>query len=131
MSFATLCAKEGDVQLACDISSEAITFQESELEHFSKECKLSVVEKRDRFLCYKLYCNYLIDLGKDFDALLAAERGRARVLRELLTKKYAIQETDEPVNEKSFNSLIGSLTQEHNLVFVATISSETVFWVTT
>ena len=126
-------AAEGDVQQAFDVSSESVRCYENELEPMRDEYKLSVGDMFSSFFnCYKLQSAFLIDLGRDLDALLAAERGRARVLRELLAKNYAIQEKVEPVNENSLCNLINSLTKKQTLVFMATVTVVTIFfWVMT
>ncbi|XP_078372187.1 tetratricopeptide repeat protein 28-like [Oculina patagonica] len=122
----------GDIQKACDVSAESVKCFESELEHLTDEYKLSVGEMFcGYFSCYKWHSYLLIELGRNLVALLAAERGRARVLRELLSKNYAIEEKFEPLNENSLSNLIHSLTKEQTLVFIAITLDKTFFWVLT
>ncbi|KAJ7378449.1 hypothetical protein OS493_022983 [Desmophyllum pertusum] len=125
-------AQGGKMQQACDILSESIRYYESEREPLNNEHKLSLGDMKLSIIAYKYHCHYLITLGKVRDALCTAERGRARVLGELLSKKYAIQETRVGlVNEDNLNSLIRSLKKEQLLVFMAVIDNAILFWVMT
>ncbi|KAJ7378448.1 hypothetical protein OS493_022982 [Desmophyllum pertusum] len=137
-SLALLClardyaAQGGDMQQACDISSDSIWYSEVERDTLNSKYKLSLGDMKHNIDVYKDHCYYLIALGRVRDALCTAERGRARVLGELLSKKYAIQETRfELVNEDSLSSLIGSLTTDKRLVFMAVIKEVFLFWVMT
>lgn len=128
--LATGCAAQGDLQQACEFSSESVRYYENEIEPLREEYKLSVGEKfKDSSNCYRQHMNNLIDLGRDLDALLTAERGRARVLKELLTKNYAIQDKVEPLNENNLRVLIKNLKKKQTLVFIANARFKTVIWV--
>ncbi len=133
MSLASSFASEGgDMQQACGISCKGIRHFERELERLCEEYKLSVGNMHIIDF-YETHCRFLIELGRDVDALFAAERGRSRVLGELLTKKYAIQEKFEPLNENSLSTLIDNLTKEQILVFMAStsIDKKIFFWLIT
>ena len=123
-------AAAGSIQQACDVLAESIKYYERECEPLSSEHKLSVGDKNQSIAGYKSHCGVLIALGNVLDALCTAERGRARVLRELLAEKYAIQEKVE-FSLDNLSDLIGSLTKEQVLVFFTVLHSVTVFWVMT
>jgi len=123
-------ATAGNIQQACDVLAESVRSYEKEIEPLSDELKLSVGDKTQSIAGYKSHCGVLIALGRVLDALCTAERGRAGVLGELLAKKYAIQEKVE-FSQDSLGDLIGSLTKEQILVFIAVLHNVTVFWVMT
>lgn len=123
-------ATAGNIQQACDVLVESVRYYEREIEPLSDEHKLSVGDMAQSIAGYKSHCGVLITLGRVLDALCTAERGRARVLGELLAKKYAIQEKVE-FSQYSLSDLIGSLTKEQILVFTAVLHNVTVFWVMT
>lgn len=124
---AARCATAGNIQQTCDVLAEGLGFYEQECEPLSDEHKLSVGDKSQSIAGYKSHCGVMIALGRILDALCTAERGRARVLRELLAKKYAIQEKVD-FNQDSLGYIIGSLTKEQILVFTAVLHNVTVFW---
>ena len=113
---------------ALRISSESIRCCESDREPLSDEYKISTAEIHEYTSAYKMHSLNLIILGKFFDALNTAERGRARVLTELLAKKYAIQEKFE-FGKGHLNSLISLLTEEQVVVFIAIYENGTFSWV--
>ena len=110
------------------ISSEIIRSYESELEPLSDEYKISIADIMPYIYVYKRHCTYLIILGKFVEALCIAERCRARVLTELLAKRYAIQEKFE-FRKDHLSSLISLLTEEQIVVFIAICEDMTFSWV--
>ena len=124
-------AGDRNMQEACNMLSEGIRYYESERAILSEECKLPVGEKQDSIDIYKVYCYVLICLGRVLDALCIAEQGRARILGELLAKKYAIQEKVEVGNYSIITSLISQLTKKQILVFINAMNVSTFFWIMT
>ena len=113
---------------ALRISSESIRCCESDREPLSDEYKISTAEIYEYISAYKRHSLNLIILGKFFDALSTAERGRAHVLTELLAKRYAIQEKFE-FGKGHLNSLISLLTEEKVVVFIDIYENGTFSWV--
>ena len=113
---------------ALRISSESIRCYESDREPLSDQYKLSIADSPQYSSAYKSHCYYLIILGKFIDALCTAEQGRASVLTELLSKKYAIQEKFE-FRKDHLNSLTRLLTKEQVVAFIAIYTDRTLFWV--
>lgn len=121
-------AAGGNMQQACDLSSESIRLYESEREPLDDEYKLSLGDMYHSIAVYKNHCRHLIALGRVRDALCTAEQGRARVMGELLAKRSAIQQKVEPVNEDSLSSVIGELRKGQVLVFMSVHGNTTLFW---
>ena len=113
---------------AIRISSESIRGCEKDREPLSDEYKISIADLPHYISAYKWHCRNLIILSKFVEALCTAERGRARVLTELLSKKYAIQEKFE-FGKAHLNSLTSLLTEEQVVVFIAIDEDETLSWV--
>ena len=124
-------AAEGFTEQAYNISLESIEYFESELEPLSDEHKVSFGSKTDIFFVsvYEFQSSLLLDLGRDLDSLIAAEQGRARVLRELLTKRYSIEGQVKPVNEEALVGLVERLKKEQIIVFIAQLLVEFNYWI--
>ena len=110
------------------LSSEIVRSYESEREFLSDDYKISMGDIPANISAFKRHCSNLIILGKFFDALCTAERGRARVLTELLAKKYAIQEKFE-FGKDHLTSLTSMLTEEQVVVFIDIHKDRTFSWV--
>ena len=110
------------------LSSEIVRSYVSEREFLSDDYKISMGDIRANISAFKMHCCNLIIVGKFVDALCTAERGRARVLTELLAKKYAIQEKFE-FRKDHLSSLISLLTEEQAVVFIVINEDCTFSWV--
>ncbi|XP_078374966.1 tetratricopeptide repeat protein 28-like [Oculina patagonica] len=122
-------AADRNMQQACDMLSEGIKYYENERAILSEEYKLPVGDKQQSIDIYKIYCYVLIFLGRVLDALCIADQGRARILGELLSKKYAIQEKVELGKYNIITSLISLLTKKQILVFINAMNVSTFFWI--
>ena len=90
LHFLGICYNElGELKKAKNCFSESITCAEKNRELLRDEHKLS----RDNltFISYDSLCSLHISQGHFYQALCTAERGRARALGDLLSKKYGIQ----------------------------------------
>ena len=119
----------GKLEQACDIISESIKCYESGRGLFNDEFKLSAGDMEQHFELYRHHCLLLMALGKPIQALCTAERGRARLLAELLAEKYAIREEAE-LSENDLNILLKRLNDNQILVFIATPRGKRItFWI--
>ena len=90
LHFLGICHNElGELKKAKNCFSESIACAEKNRELLRDEHKLS----RDNltFISYDSLCSLHISQGHFYQALCTAERGRARALGDLLSKKYGIQ----------------------------------------
>ena len=112
----------GDRQEICDIFSESIRYYEKERQPLNEEHKLSLGDKNQNFYGYKYRGSILIILGRNHDALCSLEQGRARVLTEILAKRYSIQDNAQ-FRKDSLCRLMGRLRKEQILVFIASLGN--------
>ena len=96
----------------------------------NEESKLSEGDLEVNIWMYTHRCFLLFVLRKFAEALCTAERGRARVLTELLAKEYGIQEK-ATLSETDLNSLIGSLAKSQVLVFFGSAAYKSILWIMT
>ena len=114
---------------AVEYLSESISCSERESERLDDQTKLSLREQR--IGRYHVLYVILIYMGRLADALLAAERGRARCLVDLMVEKYSIENTSPPRrNEVEFTELKRlSSNKKINIVFMTTSLTTVFFWV--
>ena len=114
---------------AVEYLSESISCSERESERLDDQTKLSLREQR--IGRYHVLFVILIYMGRLTDALLAAERGRARCLVDLMVEKYSIENTSPPrKNGVEFTELKRlSSNKQINIVFMTTSFTTVFFWV--
>ena len=120
----------GHFEQACDILAESIKGYENSLDPLNDESKLSDGDLEVSIWMYTHRCFLLFVLGKFAEALCTAERGRARVLTELLAKEYGIQEKAK-LSETDLYSLMGSLAKSQILVFFGSAAYKSILWIMT
>ena len=90
LHFLGIChSKDGESKKAYNCFSESIACAEKNRELLQDEHKLSMDNLT--FISYECLCSLYISQGLFRQALCAAERGRARALSDLLSKKYGSQ----------------------------------------
>ena len=118
--------KEGEVKKAHDFFSESITCAERNRELLRDEHKLSLDNMT--FTSYYELCSLRISQGHFAEALCTVERGRARALGDLLSKKYGIQRHNS--HEFYLNCLRNlSIKNPSTILFMATHRFDKYFWV--
>ena len=120
----------GHFEQACDILAESIKGYENSLDSLNDESKLSDGDLDVNIRMYTYRCFFLFVLGKFAEALCTAERGRARILTELLAKEYGIQEKAK-LSETDLYSLMGSLAKSQILVFFGSAADKSILWIMT
>ena len=118
--------KEGEVKKAYDCFSQSITRAEKNRELLRDEHKLSLDNMT--FASYYELCSLRISQGHFAEALCTVERGRARALGDLLSKKYGIQRHNS--HEFYLNCLRNlSIKNPSTILFMATHRFDKYFWV--
>ena len=118
--------KEGEVKKAYDCFSQSITRAEKNRELLRDEHKLSLDNMT--FASYYELCSLRISQGHFAEALCTVERGRARALGDLLSKKYGIQRHNS--HEFYLNCLRNlSIKNPSTILFMATHQFDKYFWV--
>ena len=117
---------EGEVKKAYDCFSQSITRAEKNRELLRDEHKLSLDNMT--FASYYELCSLRISQGHFAEALCTVERGRARALGDLLSKKYGIQRHNS--HEFYLNCLRNlSIKNPSTILFMATHRFDKYFWV--
>ena len=117
---------EGEVKKAYDCFSQSITRAEKNRELLRDEHKLSLDNMT--FASYYELCSLRISQGHFAEALCTVERGRARALGDLLSKKYGIQRHNS--HEFYLNCLRNlSIKNPSTILFMATHQFDKYFWV--
>ena len=119
--------KEGEVKKAYDCFSQSITRAEKNRELLRDEHKLSLDNMT--FASYYELCSLRISQGHFAEALCNVERGRARALGDLLSKKYGIQRHNS--HEFYLNSVrdLSIKNPLSTILFMATHGFDKYFWV--
>ena len=119
--------KEGEVKKAYDCFSQSINRAEKNRELLRDEHKLSL--DNITFAGYYELCSLRISQGHFAEALCNVERGRARALGDLLSKKYGIQRHNS--NEFYLNSVrdLSIKNPLSTILFMATHGFDKYFWV--
>ena len=118
--------REGEVKKARDCFSQSITCAEKNRELLRDEHKLSL--DNVTFTSYYELCSLHISRGHFAEALCTVERGRARALGDLLSKKYGIQRHNS--HEMYLNILRNlSIKNPSTILFMATHRFDKYFWV--
>ena len=127
LTFLGTCnRKEGELKKAHDFFSESITCVERNRELLRDEHKLSLDNMT--FTSYYELCSLRISQGHFAEALCTVERGRARALGDLLSKKYGIQRHNS--HEFYLNCLRNlSIKNPSTILFMATHQFDKYFWV--
>ena len=127
LTFLGICnRREGELKKAHDFFSESITCAERNRELLRDEHKLSLDNMT--FTSYYELCSLRISQGHFAEALCTVERGRARALGDLLSKKYGIQRHNS--HEFYLNCLRNlSIKNPSTILFMATHRFDKYFWV--
>ena len=127
LTFLGICnRREGELKKAHDFFSESITCAERNRELLRDEHKLSLDNMT--FTSYYELCSLRISQGHFAEALCTVERGRARALGDLLSKKYGIQRCNS--HEFYLNRLRNlSIKNPSTILFMATHRFDKYFWV--
>ena len=112
----TCYLEDGELKKAYDCFSESITCAEKNRKLFQDEHKLSL--DNITFASYDGLCSLQISQRNFSEALCAAERGRARALGDLLSKKYGIQRNN--THELYLDSISNpSIKNQSTIIFIA------------
>ena len=127
LTFLGICnRREGELKKAHDFFSESIICAERNRELLRDEHKLSLDNMT--FTSYYELCSLRISQGHFAEALCTVERGRARALGDLLSKKYGIQRHNS--HEFYLNCLRNlSIKNPSTILFMATHRFDKYFWV--
>ena len=118
--------REGEVKKARVCFAQSITCAEKNRELLRDEHKLSL--DNVTFTSYYELCSLHISRGHFAEALCTVERGRARALGDLLSKKYGIQRHNS--HEMYLNILRNlSIKNPSTILFMATHRFDKYFWV--
>ena len=118
--------REGELKKAHDCFSQSITCAEKNRELLQDEHKLSL--DNVTFTSYYELCSLRISQKQFAEALCTVERGRARALADLLSKKYGIQRNN---SHELFPNIVRELSIKNpsTILFMATHRFEKYFWV--
>ena len=119
--------KDGELKKARDYFFESITCIERDRKQLQDEHKLSL--DNTTFLNYSILCTLLITQGNISEALCTAERGRARALVDLLSKRYGIHGSRNS-NEICVDEIRElSIQNQSTIIFMATDYKDVHLWI--
>ena len=134
MEYSILCslgicnAHDGEFKKAREHLYESVSCVERDRELLRDEHKLSLDNKT--FYNYTALYTLLVTQGNVDEALCTAERGRARALVDLMSKKYGIRLRRPHSDELPVNKIRNLPTQNQStIIFVAVARENIYFWV--
>ena len=126
LALGTYNRQDGDLTKAREYLLESITCIERDRRELQDEHKLSLDNKT--FRNYSILCTLLITQGNISEALCTAERGRARALVDLLSKRYGIHERSNS-NEICVDEIRKLSIQNQSTIIFMAVYKDTHLWI--
>ena len=126
LALGTYNRQDGDLTKAREYLLESITCIERDRKELQDEHKLSLDNKT--FRNYSILCILLIIQGNVSEALCTAERGRARALVDLLSKRYGIHERSNS-NEICVDEIRKLSIQNQSTIIFMAVYKDTHLWI--